>query len=225
MATIRSALSLYDGMTGPLQSIHKALNIVLNSFEAVQNASGNVIDSSAIQEAREELARAGSQLDEIQDNIRDAERAQDQFNDRVRDGANAADDLGGKLKGILATVISIAGVKSALGWVKENLGLADTQRNAENQLRAVLANMGVEDVEIPVTVETNADEAIDKLNTYADTLNALEDSKIIGSVALDTRAALPRLGNESHYLAAPAGHRVNNTIPPNAANRIKSQDQ
>ena len=166
MATIRSALSLYDGMTGPLQSIHKALNIVLNSFEAVQNASGNVIDSSAIQEAREELARAGSQLDEIQDNIRDAERAQDQFNDRVRDGANAADDLGGKLKGILATVISIAGVKSALGWVKENLGLADTQRNAENQLRAVLANMGVEDVEIPVTVETNADEAIDKLNTY-----------------------------------------------------------
>ena len=58
MATIRSALSLYDGMTGPLQSIHKALNIVLNSFEAVQTASGNAIDSSAIQDAREELARA-----------------------------------------------------------------------------------------------------------------------------------------------------------------------
>ena len=131
MATIKSALSLYDGMTGPLQSIHKALNIVLNSFEAVQDASGNVIDSSAIQEAREELARAGSQLDEIQENIREAERAQDQFNDRVRDGANAADNLGSKLKGILATVVSIAGVKSALGWVKENLELANTQRNAE----------------------------------------------------------------------------------------------
>lgn len=225
MATIRSALSLYDGMTGPLQSIHKALNIVLNSFEAVQNASGNVIDSSAIQEAREELARAGSQLDEIQDNIRDAERAQDQFNDRVRDGANAADDLGGKLKGILATVISIAGVKSALGWVKENLGLADTQRNAENQLRAVLANMGVEDVEIPVTVETNADEAIDKLNTYADTLNALENSKITGSVALDTGGAITTLDNYENNLEALDGQRVNNTITANASSAIKALNQ
>ena len=61
MATIKSALSLYDGMSGPLKNIHTALNIVLNSFEAVQDASGNVIDTSAIQEAREELARAGSQ--------------------------------------------------------------------------------------------------------------------------------------------------------------------
>ena len=114
MATIRSALSLYDGMTGPLQSIHKALNIVLNSFEAVQSASGNAIDSSAIQEAREELARAGSQLDEIQDHIRNAEREQDQFNDRIRDGANATDGLAhkfSKLKTIVATLGISAGIK------------------------------------------------------------------------------------------------------------------
>ena len=114
MATIRSALSLYDGMTGPLQSIHKALNIVLNSFEAVQAASGNAIDSSAIQEAREELARAGSQLDEIQDHIWNAEREQDQFNDRIRDGANAADGLAhkfSKLKTIVATLGISAGIK------------------------------------------------------------------------------------------------------------------
>ncbi|MCM1297139.1 MAG: hypothetical protein NC311_16485, partial [Muribaculaceae bacterium] len=78
MATIRSSLSMYDGMTGPLQSIQKALNIVLNSFEAVQSASGNAIDTSAIQDAREELARAENQLDQMEQNIRDAERAQDQ---------------------------------------------------------------------------------------------------------------------------------------------------
>ena len=53
MATVKGALALYDGMTGPLKSIHNALNIVLNSFEAVQSASENVVDVTAIQQARE----------------------------------------------------------------------------------------------------------------------------------------------------------------------------
>ena len=34
MATIRTAIALYDGVTAPLKSMHKAMNIVLNSFEA-----------------------------------------------------------------------------------------------------------------------------------------------------------------------------------------------
>lgn len=206
MATIKSALSLYDGMTGPLQSIHKALNIVLNSFEAVQDASGNVIDSSAIQEAREELARAGSQLDEIQENIREAERAQDQFNDRVRDGANAADNLGSKLKGILATVISIAGVKSALGWVKENLELANTQRNAENQLKAVLANMGVEDIEIPMTLD--AGNAIETLDNYENTLEALDGQKVNNTITANASSAIKALNQYDRAANAVDGSTV-----------------
>ena len=114
MATVKGALALYDGMTGPLKSIHNALNIVLNSFEAVQSASENVVDVTAIQQAREELARAGATWDNIENNIRDADRAQDDFNDNVREGTTAVDGLGNKLKGIWATVVSIAGVKSAL---------------------------------------------------------------------------------------------------------------
>ena len=137
MATVKGALALYDGMTGPLKSIHNALNIVLNSFEAVQSASENVVDVTAIQQAREELARAGATWDNIENNIRDADRAQDDFNDNVREGATAVDGLGNKLKGILATVVSIAGVKSALNWGKENFELANIQRNAENQLKLV----------------------------------------------------------------------------------------
>lgn len=191
MATIKSALSLYDGMSGPLKNIHTALNIVLNSFEAVQDASGNVIDSSAIQEAREELARAGSQLDQMEQNIREAEQAQDQFNGSVREGANAADSLGNKLKGVLATVISIAGVKSALGWAQENMKLADTQRNAENQLKAVLANMGVEDIEIPVTVDTG--DAVKTLNNLENNLEALNSPQ----VTVDTSNAINALNRFS----------------------------
>ena len=216
MATIRSSLSMYDGMTGPLQSIHKALNIVLNSFEAVQNASGNVIDTSAIQDARDELARAERQLDDMEQNIRDAENAQDQFNGSVRDGANAADALGNKLKGILATVVSIAGIKSALGWVKENLELANVQRNSENQLKAVLANMGVEDIEIPVT--TNAEDAISSLNACANAVNTLDGSAVDSSVSLDAETALNTLNGYADTLAGVDGSTAKTFVGLDAAN-------
>ena len=58
MATVKTAIALYDGVTSPLAAMHRAMNIVINSFETMQNASGNAVDVSAIQEAREELARA-----------------------------------------------------------------------------------------------------------------------------------------------------------------------
>lgn len=67
MALIKSQLVLTDGMTGPLKSINKAMNIVLNSFEAMQDASGRAIDAASIQEAREELARASAALDQLED--------------------------------------------------------------------------------------------------------------------------------------------------------------
>lgn len=67
MALIKSQLVLTDGMTGPLKSINKAMNIVLNSFEAMQDASGRAIDTGSIQEAREELARASAALDQLED--------------------------------------------------------------------------------------------------------------------------------------------------------------
>ena len=67
MALIKSQLVLTDGMTGPLKSINKAMNIVLNSFEAMQDASGRAIDTASIQEAREEIARASAALDQLED--------------------------------------------------------------------------------------------------------------------------------------------------------------
>lgn len=114
MATIRTAIALYDGVTAPLQAMHKAMNIVLNSFEAMQRASGNSVDVSSIQEAREELARAGAAFDSIEQNIRDAGNQQQRFNDRIRSGTTAADGLWSKLKGIAATVGGLAAVKKIL---------------------------------------------------------------------------------------------------------------
>ena len=114
MATIRTAIALYDGVTSPLKSMHKVMSIVLNSFEAMQRASGNSVDTSAIREAREELARAGAAFDSIEQNIRDANDQQQRFNHSIRGGTSAADGLRQKMKGIAATVGGMIGLKQAL---------------------------------------------------------------------------------------------------------------
>ncbi len=63
MATIKSQLVLTDNMTAPLRSIYKAMNMVLNSFESMQRASGNTTDMQFVQGVREQLAKGSAALD------------------------------------------------------------------------------------------------------------------------------------------------------------------
>lgn len=215
MATIRSSLAMTDGMTGPIRKIHDAMNTLIDVFENVQDVSANAVDTTSLQKARDLVAENVTEWDRMADSVRGADEAQERFNNHIREGVNAADNLGDKLKGIFATVASIVGVKSALGWVKENLELADTQRNAENQLKAVLANMGVEDIEIPVS--TNAEEAINSLNACADAVNTLDGSKIAGSVGLDTETALNTLNGYRDTFTALDGSTVTTAVRLDAA--------
>ena len=201
MATVRASLALYDGMTQPLQSIHRALNIVLNTFEAVQTASGRAIDVSAIQQAREELARAGAAFNNIEANAQRASHEQSDFNQNIRDGTTAADRLHGSFKGILAAVGSIASVRWAKNWVVENLRLSDVQRNAERQLQVVLQNVGAQEVEIPLQVnvdfqaKTEITAQTDIVTNYAEKLAALDNRVLKNRLFLDTAEATDSYNN------------------------------
>ena len=75
MALIKSQLVLTDNMTAPLRGINKALSLVINSFESMQNASGRSIDTGALQNAREELARANRALDELEQQTKSTDSA------------------------------------------------------------------------------------------------------------------------------------------------------
>ena len=114
MATIKTAIALYDGVTAPLRSMNKAINIVLNSFEAMQSASSRAIDTSAIRDAREELAKAATAFDSIEQNIRDAESQQKRFNNQIKGGTSAAGGLWDKLKSVASVAAIIAGGKKVL---------------------------------------------------------------------------------------------------------------
>lgn len=114
MATIRTSIQLYDAMSPALRSMNKALNVVLNSFEAMQSASSSPVDSSEIRQARDELARVETTLDGVEDNIRRANEQQQRFNEEIRNGANAASDIKSKFMGLVGVIGSLVGIKKVL---------------------------------------------------------------------------------------------------------------
>ena len=114
MGNIRAAIALYDGVTSPLQSMHKAMGVVLNTFEAMQQASGRAVDTAAIREAREEWAKAGPAFDTIEENIRNANNEQQNFNNSIRGGSNSANGLLSIIKKVAIAAGGIAGINKVL---------------------------------------------------------------------------------------------------------------
>lgn len=114
MGNIRAAIALYDGVTSPLQSMHKAMGVVLNTFEAMQQASGRAVDTAAIREAREEWAKAGTAFDTIEENIRNANNEQQNFNNSIREGSNSANGLLSIIKKVVIAAGGIAGINKVL---------------------------------------------------------------------------------------------------------------
>lgn len=114
MGNIRAAIALYDGVTSPLQSMHKAMGLVLNTFEAMQQASGRAVDTAAIREAREEWAKAGTAFNTIEENIRNANNEQQNFNNSIREGSNSANGLLSIIKKVAIAAGGIAGINKVL---------------------------------------------------------------------------------------------------------------
>ena len=97
MSAIRTSIVINDGMSPALRSMNKALNIVLSSFQAVQEASGQAVDTASIQAAREELAASSVALDKIEDELRQAGAAQEDYTEKIRESQGAAGSLLKKL--------------------------------------------------------------------------------------------------------------------------------
>lgn len=119
MATIRTAIQVTDGMSPAFKSMNTAMNIVLNSFEALQRASHNAIDTNSIQTARQELARAETSFNQVESEIRQADQAQTQFNNSIRSGGTAASGLQGKIMKLVAAVGAYVGLTKTLAFADE----------------------------------------------------------------------------------------------------------
>lgn len=104
MATIKTAIQLYDGFSPALRSMQKAMNSVISSFETLQNSSSNSVDTSNIAQARSELARTEIIFDQIEKEIREADEQQNKFNQDIRNSSSEADALKSKFLGLAGTL-------------------------------------------------------------------------------------------------------------------------
>ncbi|MGI6030856.1 MAG: tape measure protein [Eubacteriales bacterium] len=138
MATIRTAIQLYDNFSPALRSMQRAMTSVISSFEALDAVSSNAVDTSAIRQARDELARAEVALDGIEENIRQADEQQRKFNQSVRNCGSEADILKSKFMGV-------AGVLGVAFSGKKILELADTMTQTTARLN--LMNDGLQTTE------------------------------------------------------------------------------
>ena len=135
MGTIRTAIALYDGVTSPLQSMHKAMGVVLNTFESMQQASGRAVDTAAIREAREEWAKAGTAFDAIEENIRQANNEQQKFNNSIRGGSNSAN-------GLLSTIKKIAVAAGGIAGINKVLNISDELASTKARLNLLVDDGG-----------------------------------------------------------------------------------
>ena len=142
MATIKSQMALNDGMSAVLKKITSALDTTLASFEQVQRASGNAMDVSEIEAARAELAEAGNLVDELADSYRRAAQEEEQLNENINRGTSAMDGMVKKALSLVGAYMSVNAIK---GFATSSMEAANTQINAQVQLRTVLENMGAMD--------------------------------------------------------------------------------
>ncbi len=114
MSAIRTSIVINDGMSPALRGMNKALNIVLSSFQAVQEASGQAVDTASIQAAREELAASSVALDKIEDELRQAGAAQEDYTEKIRESQGAAGSLLKKVKSLVGAYATIQTAKKAI---------------------------------------------------------------------------------------------------------------
>lgn len=207
MATIRTAIQIQDGMSSAFQSMNTAMNVVINSFEALHDSSSQAIDTASIQLARQELARAEVAFNEIEQEIREANGAQDRFNNSIRDGTFAADGLLGKIGGLVAAYVgiqsagNILGLSDALSQTSARLNLINDQQQTTAELQRMIFDSAersrasyMDTAGIVAKVGANAKDAFDstaEMVSFAEQLN--KKFKIAGATTEEMSSALLQL--------------------------------
>lgn len=138
MATIKTTLKMFDGVSPVMGSMIRAMSSTINSFEALNKASSNSIDTASIRSARDELAKAEVAYNQIQKAIKDADEQQQNLNKDVRNCSDEADSLKSKFMGF-------AGALGVAFSAKKVLELADSMTQTTARLN--LMNDGLQTTE------------------------------------------------------------------------------
>lgn len=135
MATIKTAISLYDGVTGPMRSMVKVMDTVISGFEKMGAASNSAVNVGEMMSARAELTKLSGQLDTIESSIASANDRQKQLNQSFRNGTSAANGLLQKVKNL---AIAYGGMQA----VSKLVGLSDQLTGTKARLNFLVDDGG-----------------------------------------------------------------------------------
>ena len=135
MATIRTTLALYDGVTGPLKAMCRGMNSLINVMESAKGSFSDAFDPTVLQQIREDLAEATVGFDQMEQNIRQADKAQSKFNNTIQEGSSAA---GGMLSQIKKIAVAVGG----LATVKKLVDLSDDLSSTKARLNLIVDDGG-----------------------------------------------------------------------------------
>ena len=112
MADIRSRVIVTDAMSPALKSMNKALQLVLNSFQSLQDASSKPIDTAALDAARRELSNVDIVLNEI-------EEEQKRINKNAGQTKSLLSGIGGKVAQIAGAYVGVNAIKNAIEYASD----------------------------------------------------------------------------------------------------------
>lgn len=124
MATIGTAIKLNDMMSDPIGNITDALNVMLDSWQALDGATSKGLDVNGVENVRSEINNAVRALDQMGDE-------QQEFNRYVQQGSNAVDGLTDQIMGAVGAYISL----QSLGKL---VNLSDTYTQTQARLSMIV---------------------------------------------------------------------------------------
>ena len=136
MATITTAIRVQDAMTPAFQSMNNALNIVLNSFEDLQNSTHKAIDIASIQTARNELANANATIQQVENNVRNVNNESSKMPQKFAEANGSANNL-------LQTLMGFSVIQRGINMIANQIGSAISRIDTLNNYPKVMANLGI----------------------------------------------------------------------------------
>lgn len=162
MASIKSQMTLNDGMSATINRITKSLQTLTGSFIAMQQASANGVNAQNFEAANAALVRQINLAEQLANEFSNVADETERTRKNIEDSTNKTEDLMGKVKKVVTTLGITAGVQKLIA-------LSDQQANNTARLSLLVDDGGsVSEVENMIFAS-----AMRSRSAYQDTVGAV----------------------------------------------------
>lgn len=138
MSGISTSVAVNDGLSTAFRTMADSINICLSGFVKMQEATGQGVNVSNVNEMRSALNNMTVAAGQVSNEITEAGNKQQQFNNQVKNGGTAMQGLVGKVTGLIGAYASLQGIKGIVS-------LSDTMTQTTARLN--LMNDGLQTTE------------------------------------------------------------------------------